>query len=222
MGFENMKTEKGMVYFWYALDAFGGLGLEVVLAFGLEPLLYGHGLSEFTKTEDVMHWILTCIVWGLVAFFILKSAKKKTEFSMKPLAEKLTLRRWVRSMLLLCLLIALDFYDWGGFKPYLEYQHKGMVLYTFQVIYYFFEMLLVTLIIIFAQHAFEKWFHNAKIPFGGLFVGLSWGLAHIFTKGSLIIGLEGMLVGVVFGRIYLLMNRDAKKTYLLLALAFIL
>lgn len=39
------------------------------------------------------------------------------------------------------------------------------------------------------QKAFEKLFYNDKIPFGVLIPGLVWRLAHIFTKGSIWIGL---------------------------------
>ena len=89
--------------------------------------------------------------------------------------------------------------DWGGFKVYLEWKSHGTLLFIFQYIYYVFETLLFTLILVFAQLAFETWFKNRKIPYGGIVMGLTWGLAHIFTKGSLLIGLEGVAIGLLFG-----------------------
>ena len=53
-------------------------------------------------------------------------------------------------------------------------------------------------------------------------LGLTWGLAHIFTKGNLAIGLEGVVIGLLFGSLYLLLNRKLKWTYVLLFLLFVL
>ena len=53
-------------------------------------------------------------------------------------------------------------------------------------------------------------------------MGLTWGLAHIFTKGSLLIGLEGVAIGLLFGSLYLLLNRNLKGTMVLLFLLFVL
>lgn len=37
---------KGFDFLWLAMDAFGGLGLEVVYAFWLEPAVYGVPMAE--------------------------------------------------------------------------------------------------------------------------------------------------------------------------------
>ena len=87
---------------------------------------------------------------------------------------------------------------------------------------YLFEAVLFTLILVFAQIAFETWFKNKKIPYGGIILGLTWGLAHTFTKGSILIGLEGVVVGLLFGSLYLLLNRNLKGTYCLLFFLFVL
>lgn len=55
-----------------------------------------------------------------------------------------------------------------------------------------------------------------------LVLGLTWGLAHAFTKGSLITGLQGIVIGLLFGSLYLLLNRNLKGTFVLLFLLFIL
>lgn len=81
---------------------------------------------------------------------------------------------------------------------------------------------MVLLIIIFGQIAFEKWFKNNKIPFGGILVGITWGLAHWLSKGSLGIGLYSAVGGFVFGAAYVLTNRNVKLSYLLLCIMFIL
>lgn len=72
--------------------------------------------------------------------------------------------------------------DWGGFKVYLEWKSYGTLLFIFQYIYYVFETLLFTLILVFAQLAFETWFKNRKIPYGGIVMGLTWGLPTFLPK----------------------------------------
>lgn len=42
---------------------------------------------------------------------------------------------------------------------------------------------------------------------------ITWGCAHIFTKGSISVGLLSALGGFTYGIVYLLVNRDIKKTF---------
>ena len=72
--------KKGFFYLAMALLAFAGIGLEVILAFGLEPVLYGAELKDWTVSQNIIHWILTCILWGASAFGVITLAKKKGDF----------------------------------------------------------------------------------------------------------------------------------------------
>ena len=88
-----------------------------------------------------------------------------------------------------------------------------------------FEVGLVVLVVVFGQKTFEIWFHKdcrVRNPYGGILVGLTWGLAHVFTKGSLSAGLLLILTSVGYGVTYLLVNRDVKKTYFWILLMFVL
>ena len=60
------------------------------------------------------------------------------------------------------------------------------------------------------------------IPYGGLLAGLTWGLAHILTKGSVTGGLALLLVSVFYGLTWLLLNRDIRKAFPVLFLMFVL
>jgi hypothetical protein len=66
------------------------------------------------------------------------------------------------------------------------------------------------------------WFKKENIPYGGIILAITWGLAHIFTKGNVSVGLLSALGGFAFGIVYLLVNRDIKKTLLILFIMFIL
>ncbi len=222
---EKIKTifaSESYQYFEYAMLAFGGLGLEVLYAFWLEPIIYGHSMQEFTTTECIIHWSITIITWLVVAYWIVKSAKKNLGFQLKETDSKWTLIGIVASCTLIGLMVAVNYVDVGGLKILHEFKRLGVLKFIFQHLYYLTEVVLFALIIVFGQKALEKLFRKKNVPYGGIIVGLTWGLAHWFTKGSIWIGIEGIVLGFLFGAIYLFLGRDFKKTYLVLALAFII
>lgn len=215
---KNLGTE----YFSLALYAFGGLGLEMIYAYLIEPMVYGYGIADFTPMQSIFHWIITCITWGIVAFFLLRHAKQELGFMLNTPGKKTKLWQWMISCLLILIMTLINIADIGELKIFHEFKKMTPLEFTFQHIYYLVETILFTLIIVFGQIAMEKWLKRSNIPFGGILAGITWGLAHWFTKKSLAVGLMGILVGFLFGTAYLILNRDLRKTYLVLALAFIL
>lgn len=209
-------------YFSLGMLAFAGLGLEVVYAYALEPLLYGVAMQSWNTSQTITHWIITCISWGIVGYLLIHASKKKYGFNLFQIADKMTKWQWVS--VIFCVVIALvaSYIDWKGFKVIREFQNKGILLFVFQYIYYAFETVLFMLIIIFAQKAFEVWYKRKNIPYGGIICGITWGFVHAFTKSSIWIGLEGIGLGFLLGITYLLVNRDIKKTYIALFIMFAL
>lgn len=205
-----------------ALTAFGGLGMEAVYAFGLEPLLYGAPMQEWSAAQTIAHWILTCITWGIFGLWIVRSAQKDCDPDL--LERKERMRSWQWFAVVLCVVIsaAMQYRAWGGVKFMREFRNLGALLFTFQYIYYAFETMLFMLIIVFGQKACEAWFGDQKIPYGGIVCGLTWGFAHIFTKGSLAVGFGSILSGFMFGSAYLLVNRDIRKAWIVMFLMFTL
>lgn len=215
------KAIKGGDYFSLGLYAFAGLGMEAVYAFLLEPVLYGVPMQEFSAMQTILHWIVTCITWGVFAYILIKKSGQKYAFPLLEKGKQMKVWQWGVCILFVLAAFIADYISWGGFKVYLEFEGKGIVLFLFQYLYYVFETVLFLLIIIFGQKACEVWFHNANIPYGGIICGLTWGLAHIFTK-DLLTGLLGIILGFAMGSVYLFVNRDFKKAYVFLFLMFVL
>ena len=136
--------------------------------------------------------------------------------------NKIKAWQWILIVVGCVLCLLSTWIDWNGSKVLAEFHSRGPLLFVFQYIYYLFEVMLVLLIIIFGQMAFEKWFNNNKIPFGGILVALTWGLGHWLSKGSLATGLYTAVGGFDFGSAYLLTNRNVKLSYILLCIMFIL
>ncbi len=216
------KEAKGSNYLILALCAFAGLGIEGIYAFLLEPMIYGRAMNEWNVAQSIMHWILTCITWGLTAFFIVKYADHRYGFNLFEKRGKIKVWQWILTFICAALVIISNYIDWNGSKVLQEFQHKGLLKFIFQYIYYFFETFLFMLIIVFGQRAFEKWLHKENIPYGGIVVALTWGIAHWATKGSFFTGIFTAACGFSFGVVYLLLNRNIKWTYLVLCIMFML
>lgn len=77
-------------------------------------------------------------------------------------------------------------------------------------------------IIVFAQEAGESWFKKSNIPWGGVLVSLTWGLAHIFTKGNLLIGILSFLSGLLYGSVYIICKKNIYIAYPIIFLMFAL
>lgn len=216
-----MKKETGLDYLWLALYAFGGVGLEVLLVYGIEPLLYGAKIAEWSVGQHILHWILTCIVWGMVAVILVKYVRKTYNFDIFLRGEKMKNWQWLLVIFFVVCSLVISYIDWNGSKVIIEFYANGWLKFIFQYIYYVFETVLVMLILIFGQKAFELWFHKTNIPYGGIILALTWGIAHFFTK-DMMTGIMSMISGFAFGSVYLLTNRDIRKTYPLLFIMFVL
>jgi len=215
------KKISGGDYFSLGMCAFGGLGIEGIYAYLLEPFLYKSSMQNWSGLQIIFHWIITCVTWGVLSYILIRKAASKYQFQ---ISDEKKMKKWQWACVILCILFitGMNYIDWNGFKVLIEFQRKGALLFTFQHIYYAFETVLFMLIVVFMQKAFELWFKRTDFPFGGILCGITWGFAHTFTKGSIYVGLEGIIIGFLFGITYLLVNKDIKKTYVVLFLMFIL
>lgn len=216
-----MKKATGLDFLVLALLAFGGIGLEVILALGIEPILYGAQLGEWSTLQNILHWTITSALWGGVAYLLVRNAKKKYDFDIFKKGEKLKLWKWLLIAVFIVLSLMISYKDWNGSKVIKEFVFNGWLKFIFQYIYYIFETVLVTLILVFAQKAFEKWFHKENIPYGGIAIALTWGIGHFFTK-DIMTGIVCMISGFAFGSVYLLTNRDIRKTFPIVLAMFVL
>lgn len=210
----------GVDYLKIALFAIAGICLELLLVL-VEPFFYGQDVS-FENWTIMSHWFFTYVLWGIAVFLILRYAVQRYGFKLREIAVSPKIWQYIFVVLLLAIAVFLSFKSWGGFKPYIEFQKLGAVKFIMQYTYYFIETALFTIIIVFGQKAFEKWFKNDKIPYGGILCAFTWGLGHIFTKSSVEVGIASAILGFGFGAVYLLLNRDIIKTTPILFLMFIL
>lgn len=216
-----MKKASGNKFLLLTLLAIAGFSLEFVLAFLLEPILFGVPLNQYSTTQYIIHWITTCVLWGTVGFGLVIIAKNVCCFNILKNGNKMVWWQW--GIIIFCVFVSwiVSYNNWGGFKVIKEYNNLGLLKFTFQYVYYLFETMLVTLALVFSQKAFESWFHKDNIPYGGIVLALTWGAGHFFSK-DIFTGILCVIVSLAYGSLYLLTNRDVIKTYLFLSMMFIL
>lgn len=215
------RGTSGKSYLFLAICALLGIGLELVLAWGIEPL-FGISMGTYTTFQIIIHWSVVCVIWFVVGVFVINFAKQKYQFHLWE--EKSKLKGWQYLGVAACLLVSVmtHYLDWGGFKPLLEFQRLGVLKFVFQYIYYFLETFLMSLMIIFGQKACEKWFEKENVPYGGIVLALTWGLLHILSKGSVAVGLMCAFGGFLYGSSYLIVDKDYRKALPLMYLMFVL
>ena len=215
------KKVIGFDYLWLALYAVAGFCFELLVVF-IEQAI-GININNGTKLQMIIHWTITIIAWVVIGLFIIKIGKKTTNFDIWQETQK-KMKLWQIVAIVLCFVIniVVKYIDWNGFKVIQEFQARGTLLFIFQYMYYIVEGFLISLIIVYGQKACETWFKKENIPYGGIILGLTWGLGHILSKGSITIGLLSVVAGILFGAVYLLVNRDYKKAFPIITLLFML
>lgn len=218
----KQKGEKGWDYLSLSLLAFAGLGLELLLGLFIEPMFFKAQMQEWSAAQNIIHWIATCILWGVMAYLLLRDAKKNLGFSIFQKTAKPGVAQWIGIAVCVIFSLLLSYLDWEGFKVLKEFAYNGWLKFIFQYIYYIFEAVLFLLIIVFGQQAFEKWFGHPGIPYGGMVAALTWGLVHILTKGDLSAGIICAVSGLLYGTVYLLANRNVRIAFPVLVVMFVL
>ena len=225
----NVKTKKkkgrflkGLDILSYGMVTFLALGCEGILAFGIEEKLYCCTIKQFNTWQCLLHWTLTYIIWGAFAFYVCRSIKKKGYDIFPKSEKKIRPWQWVCIAVGVAACLFYTWTDWNGSKVIKEFVYNGALKFVFQYIYYFIEVFLVMLIIVCGQKACEVWFGKENIPYGGIMAALTWGLGHWWSKGSLAAGISTAICGFALGSVYLLTNRKAKLSYVLLCVMFIL
>ena len=207
------KENTIMDYLGYALYAFGGLGIEILLMM-LETNLWGISSNQWTIPQNVIHWTVTCLIWVCLAFLLLKQIPKH--------CSKIKKNNIVIACLIMLISIIYTTFVWNGFKPFIEFSNNGLIKFVIQYVYYACESILILLIIIFGQIFFEKIIgEKSNIPTGSIILALTWGLIHVLTQG-ISTGIYACIQACLFGFVYLALDRNLTISYVAIALMFML
>ena len=209
----KLKTNSATDYIAYALYAFGGLGTEILLMM-IETNMYGQTSDTWSTTQNIIHWIIICLIWGALGMLLVKQLPSVSKNN----TRKVNL---ILAIIIIAVSIVYTSLVWNGFKPIIELSNLGISKFLFQYVYYAFECLLIMLIIAHGQKAFDIWFSNRKfIPFGGILLAITWGLIHIVTQG-VSTGIYAVIQSLLYGSVYIVL-KDFKISYVAITLMFML
>lgn len=215
------KVTDSRDYLILGLYAFLGLGLEVLLIILIEPVIFKTNLEKYTTVQIISHWILTIILWAIMATILTKVSKEKYGFKYWTFQEKMNRKDWIIALLLALISLIISIWSWNGWKVYKEFNNLGLLKFIFQYLYYLMETVLILLIIVFGQKAGEIKYKKTSIPWGGILLGVTWGLVHALTKGKLSTGILGIISGLLYGLVYLIVKKNIRIAYPLIAIMFI-
>jgi hypothetical protein len=214
------------------------LGIAAIAAFELELVVFliemaAYGVTspaELPLPKVLGHYIIVYLIWGLVAVVTHMTAKRRLRFDLFALKGPIKARSLLLILLMCALHILYATYSWDWqFKPLAEYNNfvsifgdQGWIVAVFQLLYYFIECLLLTVIIAFGQEFGERRFGKKKVPWGGILLALTWGLSHFITQFTLEAAISCSVIAVYFGVSYLLLKKNAVYSWLLFFVAYTL
>lgn len=210
-----MQKTDNIDFLWYSLYSFAGFGLEILLL-----MIENNFIKEQSVFTNCLHWTLTMILWGIISFLLYKKSKSKLNYDIVN-NNKTSNRNIIFVIALMLIYLTIKFFIIGGIKPVNEFKDLGIVKFIFQYAYYFFETALIILTISFGQKFFEGISENRFIPFGGIILSCTWGLMHILTQ-NFSTGIFAFISAIIYGIVYLVLNKNTKYSYLSILLMFIL
>jgi len=209
------RQESGWRYVFMALLIFMVLSADVLSLF-VGKLLDGRPLSDPEPwsrhwTATVGMFLCSVVIWSATTILIIRWIRRRN------ILPSLFSRRLDRSVvfffclavLVLAAILWLEASRSGAAFPSLAREYHGFVrrysghgalVTAFQYLYYLLESVMVLLMIAFFQRAGEVWTRLAGIPWGGIGLTLTWGLAHFLSHpdGAFTVVLSALLLGLIF------------------------
>lgn len=221
------REVKWTKYLWLSLLSFGAFMLEYFSIFVIESILLHVDIWNYTATSKSVHCIIMAFMWAVVIAGLLTFSQKYLHFPAREnKEEKLSLKNWIITFVCLIGCKILTFIDWHTLKVVGEVQGKNTYQFCTQYLYYVFEVMLIVLIIIYGQKAFETLLKKESlIPFGGIILAVTWGAFHFVSRGvgfEIWNGISTMLFSVLSGVMYLRLNRKCWYSYLFIAVGYLL
>ncbi len=218
----EVKNVKGKTYFLFAIALF----VIFLLIDNFTQLflseMFGGTFMEWEYWVRVISRMIPATLWFCLFWLANKQSIRKMNFNFLECSEKISKRNYCIAVAFLILAIFFNYMNWGNFKFLVEFRNAGLIGFIAQHIYYLAEIVITTVLIVLFQKSCETWFKKENIPFGGMIGALTWGLVHIFTQNSLLVGLLGFVYGFGFGTIYLILEKNYKMTVFFLFLMFVL
>lgn len=222
-----MKTDiKWTKYLGFSMLFFAAFMLEYLSIFLIEVMVLKFDIQNYTSGQQSVHHLIMVILWIIYIIGLLRYSYKHFQFPTNSSGNAIGGRDWIGVLVCLAGCKIMTFIDWQTLKVIGEFHGKSISLFATQYLYYFFEIGLVLLIIIYGQQAIETLLEKESgIPFGGIILAFSWGAFHFFSRGvgvEIWNGISCMIFSVLNGYMYLKVKKNNSYSYLLIAIGYLL
>lgn len=222
-----IKNEvKWTTYLRLSLMIFCAFLLEYFSLFVIEMLIMRMDIFNYSGREQSLHHFIMVVIWSIYLGFILVYSRKKYEFPAKRIQSDISKKDLVTALVCLFGCKIMTFIDWHTLKVVGELQGKATVQFIVQYLYYFMEIGIVLLIVMYGQKAIETLIkRGSNIPFGGFILAITWGAFHFVSRGKGIEiwnGISCIIFSVLFGISYLKLKRNYFYSYLFGAIGYLL
>ncbi len=216
------KLRPSMLFLTGAVSLLG-LYLEYALL-AAERFIFDKSYNEFTITESVTHWIVTCVVWGFLGLIIFYVASRVYGFDLTKKDRRPTVRGLVVALLLLSSSVGVKYLLLGGWQMTLDFKQQGWFQFIFLNVYRLFEAVLLVFAAVFFQEACQRVtkIENEHIPWGGALLALTWGLLHFLTSGDIIMAIFYTALAFFIGCAHLAAKKNLYISYLFAAVLILL
>lgn len=108
----NQRNLKAWGYLSLSLMASGGFLLEAVLAFLIIPIMFKSPANQWSTEQQLIHWNLTCAIWGTICFLVIGKAKNEYGFYIFARGKQMKLWQWLAISACVLLMIFASYLDW--------------------------------------------------------------------------------------------------------------
>ena len=196
--------------------------------------LFESFLSGNNWIATVILRVLCIAIWGACALGIVHTARKECSFNLINVKEKPSVLQWILAAAVTVAFAAYCIWDDHASIPSMIEAIDYVNVITYYAVMVA-QSVIITLVIALGQKFGDMAVGKGKyIPYGGIILGLCWGIANIFSNLSyiseglvdfpdvLVSALIMLAYGLVFGVIYLLIGKKTVYSLPLIAVAFVL
>lgn len=211
----EMRQESGWRHVLMALLVFLALSADVLSMF-VGKMLDGRPLSDPEIWNR--HWgatagmfLCSVALWSATTVLVLRWSRRRNILSLlfNLIWDRRVMAFFSMAALVLSALLWLEasrsgvafpsvLREYHGFVD--RYAEHGAMVTAFQYLYYVLESVMVLLMIALFQRAGEIWTRLAGIPWGGIGLALTWGVAHFAShpEGAVTVVMTALLLGLIF------------------------
>ncbi|MBR3839803.1 MAG: hypothetical protein IKM20_01540 [Erysipelotrichales bacterium] len=198
-------------FFSYIMTCWAILGCEFIVYF----------ITQTLHILDIYHYVIMIAFWMSAFMFMCHKLKKEQGYEIFTINTQPTREQFTHALVIVALFVLFTNLLFGGLKIIQYVKIYTYLEYIVIVLYNICELLLAMMILVLGQHLIERFTNDASYMYGGSILALTWALLYCFVSGFGM-GIYMMAMAISVGFIYQLLRKNAKLTFILFILMYLL